>query len=191
MQRDGVRVVNMSWRVSPAAFDGMLQLQGGHPDPEARKKLAQELYAIEKNAMDAAIKSAPNILFVAGAGNEANDSNFADYMPAGLTAPNLLTVGAVDRAGREALFTSIGGTVAVYANGVEVESFFPGGQRRALSGTSMASPQVAGIAAKLVALKPTLTAAQLRDLLVSTADQQGRTKLVNAKAAFAKAGVAL
>jgi hypothetical protein len=191
MKRDGVRVVNMSWRVSPAAFDGMLQLQGGHPDPEARRKLAQELYAIEKNAMDAAIKSAPNILFVAGAGNEANDSNFADYMPAGLTAPNLLTVGAVDRAGREALFTSIGGTVAVYANGVEVESFFPGGQRRALSGTSMASPQVAGIAAKLVALKPTLSAAQLRDLLVSTADQQGRTKLVNAKAAFAKAGVAL
>ncbi|HZF41985.1 MAG TPA: S8 family serine peptidase [Sphingomonadaceae bacterium] len=191
MKRDGVRVVNMSWRVSPAAFDGMLQLQGGHPDAEARKKLAQELYAIEKTAMDAAIKSAPNILFVAGAGNEANDSNFADYMPAGLTAPNLLTVGAVDRAGREALFTSIGGTVAVYANGVEVESFFPGGQRRALSGTSMASPQVAGIAAKLVALKPTLSAAQLRDLLVSTADQRGRTKLVNAKAAFAKAGVVL
>jgi hypothetical protein len=191
MKRDGVRVVNMSWRVSPAAFEGMLQLQGGHPDPVARKKLAQELYALEKSALDAAIKAAPNILFVAGAGNEANDSNFADYIPAGLSAPNLLTVGAVDRSGREALFTSIGGTVAVYANGVEVESFFPGGQRRALSGTSMASPQVAGIAAKLIALKPSLTAAELRDLLVSTADQQGRTKLVNAKAAFAKAGAAL
>lgn len=191
MKRDGVRVVNMSWRVSPAAFDGMLQLQGGHPDAGARKKLAQELYAIEKSALDAAIKSAPNILFVAGAGNEANDSNFADYIPAGLTAPNLLTVGAVDRAGREALFTSIGGTVAVYANGVDVESYFPGGQRRALSGTSMASPQVAGLAAKLIALKPSLTAAQLRDLLVSTADQQGRTKLLNPKAAFAKAGMPL
>jgi hypothetical protein len=190
MKRDGVRVVNMSWRVSPKAYEGMLQLQGGHPDAEARKKLAQELYAIEKRALDAAIKSAPNILFVAGAGNEANDSTFADYIPAGLTAPNLLTVGAVDRAGREALFTSIGGTVAVYANGVEVESFFPGGQRRTLSGTSMASPQVAGIAAKLVALKPALTAVELRDLLVSTADQQGRTKLVNPKAAFKKAGVA-
>jgi subtilisin family serine protease len=74
---------------------------------------------------------------------------------------------------------------------VEVESFFPGGQRRALSGTSMASPQVAGIAAKLVALRPTLTAVQLRDLLVSTGDQQGRTRLVNAKAAFAKAGIPL
>jgi hypothetical protein len=190
MKRDGVRVVNMSWRVSPKAYEGMLQLQGGYPDAEERKRLAQELYAIEKSALDAAIKSAPNILFVAGGGNEANDSSFADYIPAGLTAPNLLTVGAVDRAGREALFTSIGGTVAVYANGVEVESFFPGGQRRTLSGTSMASPQVAGIAAKLVALKPTLTAVELRDLLVSTADQQGRTKLVNAKAAFKKAGVA-
>ncbi len=191
MKRDGVRVVNMSWRVSPAAYDGMLQLQGGHSEAEARKKLAQELYLIEKTALDAAIKAAPNILFVAGAGNEANDSTFSDYIPAGLTAPNLLTVGAVDRAGREALFTSIGGTVAVYANGVNVESFFPGGQRRALSGTSMASPQVAGIAAKLVAMKPSLTAVELRDLLVSTADQEGRTKLVNAKAAFAKAGVPL
>ena len=191
MKRDGVRVVNMSWRVSPAAYDGMLQLQGGHPDADARKKLAQELYEIEKTALDAAIKSAPEILFVAGAGNEANDSNFADYIPAGLRAPNLLTVGAVDRAGREALFTSIGGTVALYANGVEVESFFPGGQRRALSGTSMASPQVAGIAAKLIAMKPSLTATQVRELLMSTADQQGRTKLVNAKAAFTKAGLKL
>ncbi len=189
MQREGVRVVNMSWRVSPAAFEGMLQLQGGHPDAEARKKLAQELYAIEKTALDTAIKSAPNILFIAGAGNEANDSNFADYIPAGLAAPNLVTVGAVDRSGREAMFTSVGGTVALYANGVDVESYFPGGKRRALSGTSMASPQVAGIAAKMIALKPSLTAIELRELLVSTADQVGRTKLVNPKAAFTKAGL--
>ena len=191
MQRDGVRVVNMSWRVSPAAFEGMLQLQGGMPDAVERKRVAQEYYAIEKKALDAAIRSAPNILFVAGAGNEANDANFSDYIPAGLSVPNLLTVGAVDKAGREALFTSIGGAVAVYANGVEVESLFPGGQRRALSGTSMASPQVANIAAKLVALKPALTAVELRALLVDTADVQGRVRLLDPKEAFAKAGITL
>lgn len=162
MERDGVRVVNMSWRTSPAAYEGILQIQGGMPDADARKKMAQELYGIEKKALDAAIRSAPGILFVAGAGNEANDANFSDYIPAGLSAPNLLTVGAVDKAGREVLFTSIGGAVAVYANGVEVESFFPSGQRRTLSGTSMASPQVANVAAKLVALKPELTGAELR-----------------------------
>jgi len=189
MRKDGVRVVNMSWRVGPEMFDGILQVQGGMPDATARKTLARELFDIEKNALRAAIVSAPEILFVAGSGNEANDSNFADYIPAGLKAPNLLAVGAVDRAGREAMFTSIGGAVALYANGVEVESVFPGGQRRNLSGTSMASPQVANTAAKLVAMKPALTGAQLRELLVSTGDQQGRVRLLNPKAAFAKAGV--
>ncbi|MCA3255360.1 MAG: S8 family serine peptidase [Alphaproteobacteria bacterium] len=191
MKTSGVRVVNMSWRVSPAMFEGILQLQGGMPDAAARKKLAEELFAIEKAGLTEAIKSAPEILFVAGAGNEANDANFADYIPAGISAPNLLTVGAVDKAGREALFTSIGGAVAIYANGVEVESFFPGGQRRALSGTSMASPQVANTAAKLVAMKPEMTGAQLRELLVGTADTQGRVKLLNPKKAFQTAGIAL
>jgi subtilisin family serine protease len=191
MKKAGVRVVNMSWRVSPAMFEGILQVQGGTPDATARKKLAAELFAIEKAGLTEAIKSAPEILFVAGAGNEANDANFADYIPAGISAPNLLTVGAVDKAGREALFTSIGGAVAVYANGVDVESYFPGGQRRTLSGTSMASPQVANTAAKIVAMKPELTGAQLRALLVGTADTQGRVKLLNPKKAFAEAGIAL
>ncbi len=190
MRKAGVRVVNMSWRVGPAMFDGILQLQGGNTDAEARRKLARELFDIEKAALQAAMASAPEILFVAGSGNEANDSTFADYIPAGIKLPNLLTVGAVDRAGREALFTSIGGAVAVYANGVEVESYFPGGARRTLSGTSMASPQVANVAAKLVALKPSLTGAELREIIVSTADQQGRVRLMNPKAAFAKAGIA-
>jgi len=189
MQKAGVRVVNMSWRIGPQAFEGILQLQGGMPDAAERKRVAQELFAIEKKALESAILSAPEILFVAGAGNEANDANFADYIPAGIRAPNLLTVGAVDKAGREALFTSIGGAVAVYANGVEVESFFPGGQRRMLSGTSMASPQVANAAAKLVAMKPELTGAQLRSLLVDTAEPQGRVRLLNPKKAFEKAGV--
>ncbi len=189
MRKSGVRVVNMSWRVGPAMFEGILQIQGGIADAAERKKLARELFDIEKNALQAAILSAPEILFVAGSGNESNDSNFADYIPAGLKAPNLLTVGAVDKGGREAMFTSIGGAVALYANGVEVESVFPGGQKRILSGTSMASPQVANIAAKMVAMKPSLTGAELRELLVSTGDQMGRVRLLNPKAAFEKAGI--
>lgn len=191
MRTAGVRVVNMSWRIGPDAFAAILQVQGGMPDAEKRKALARELFAIEKAALQAAILSAPEILFVAGSGNEANDANFSDYIPAGLKAPNLLTVGAVDKAGREALFTSIGGAVAIYANGVEVESKFPGGKTRILSGTSMASPQVANVAAKLVAMKPSLTGAELREVLVSSADNQGRVVLLNPKAAFAKAGVTI
>ncbi len=70
--------------------------------------------------------------------------------------PNLLTVGAVDLAGDEASFTSYGPTVKVHANGYQVESYLPGGERVALSGTSMASPQVTNLAAKMLAVNPKL-----------------------------------
>ena len=92
----------------------------------------------------AAFKSAPGILFVAAAGNSNEDSTFAEAIPADIVLPNLLTVGAVDKAGDEAPFTSYGPTVKVHANGYQVESYLPGGDRVALSGTSMASPQVDG-----------------------------------------------
>lgn len=189
MQAAGVRVANMSWRIGPAMLEGLLAVQGGVVDAAERKRLAAELFAIEKNALEEAIRSAPEILFVAGSGNEGNDANFSDYIPAGLSIPNLITVGAVDRTGREATFTSIGGTVVIYASGVEIDAVVPGGQRRAFSGTSMASPQVANAAAKLVAMKPELTGVQLRQLLLDTADTEGRVKLLNLKAAFAKAGI--
>ena len=74
-----------------------------------------------------------------------------------IVLPNLLTVGAVDSAGEEAAFTSYGPTVRVHANGFQVESYLPGGSRVAMSGTSMSSPQVANLAAKLLAVNPTRT----------------------------------
>ena len=191
MRAAGVRVVNMSWRFGPDMFDMMFAAQGDYPDAAERKKAAQELFNIEKAALKAAIVSAPEILFVAGAGNEANDSGFSDYIPAGLSADNLLTVGAVDRAGREAQFTSVGGTVAIHANGVDIESLLPGGGLGTFSGTSMASPQVANAGAKLIAMKPELTGAQARALLTETADKQGNVILLNTRAAFIKAGIAV
>jgi len=103
--------------------------------------------------------------------------------------PNLLTVGAVDRAGDEASFTSYGPTVVVHANGYQVDSVIPGGEHLAESGTSMASPQVANLAAKILAvnpkLKPTEVIALIRDTAEKTAD--GRRTLVNAKKAVAAA----
>jgi subtilisin family serine protease len=189
MQAAGARVVNMSWRLGPEIFESILATQGGAADANERKQLAAELFAIEKSALEKSIRAAPDILFVAGAGNEGNDASFSDYIPAALSIPNLITVGAVDRAGREAIFTSVGGTVVIYANGVEIEAVVPGGQRRAFSGTSMASPQVANAAAKLAAMRPELSGAQLRQLLIDTATAEGRVKLLNSKGAFEKAGI--
>ena len=46
--------------------------------------------------------------------------------------------------------------MGVYANGFEVESYVPGGERMKGSGTSMSSPNVANLAAKLIAVEPSL-----------------------------------
>jgi subtilisin family serine protease len=71
----------------------------------------------------------------------------------------------VNQAGDETSFTSYGDTVVVDADGYNVESYVPGGSKLQLSGTSMASPNVVNLAAKLFALQPSLTPAQVIDLI--------------------------
>src|SRR4030095_9417019 len=153
--------------------------------PEERKALARQYFDIQKNALTKAMASAPEILFVTSAGNSNEDSTFAEAIPAGIVLPNLLTVGAVDKAGDEASFTSYGPTVVVHANGYQVESVIPGGERLAESGTSMASPQVANLAGKILAVNPSLkpkdVIALIRDTAEKTAD--GRRTLVHPKKA--------
>ena len=136
--------------------------------------------------------SAPEILFVASAGNSNDNASFVEKIPSGIVLPNLLTVGAVDSAGEEASFTSYGPTVRVHANGYQVESFLPGGRRVALSGTSMSAPQVTNLAAKLLAVNPKLTSGDLIRIIVDTADRSadGRRNLINPKKAIAAASAA-
>ena len=174
-----LRVVNMSWRYGASAYEGMLAWHNAGATPDERKQLARRLFAIERDALREAIASAPEILFVAGSGNEDNSADFEEYIPAGLNLPNLLTVGAVDKAGEETSFSTFGKTVVVHANGFEVESFLPGGDRVKFSGTSMASPQVANLAAKLFALKPELTVAQVRQAILDGAERKGRVNLTH------------
>jgi subtilisin family serine protease len=58
----------------------------------------------------------------------------------------------------------------VYSNGFEVESYVPGGERLKFSGTSMSAPNLTNLAAKLWAVHPGLTVAQVRQLIVDGAD---------------------
>ena len=78
----------------------------------------------------------------------------------------------------------------MHANGYQVDSVIPGGDKLAESGTSMASPQVVNLAAKILAVNPKLTPAQviaiIRDTAEKTAD--GRRTLINPKKALAAAG---
>ena len=163
LKRNKARVVNMSWGGSVNAIEGDLELCGIGKTQEERKKLAREYFEIGKQALEKAFASAPEILFITAAGNSNQDASFAEDAPADIVLPNLLTVGAVDRAGDEASFTSYGPTVKVHANGYQVESYLPGGDRVAFSGHFDGIPQVANLAGKILAINPELAAAGHRD----------------------------
>jgi subtilisin family serine protease len=184
-KRHGVRVVNMSWGGSVKGIEEQLELCNIGGGPDERKKIARDYFEIQKDALTKAFASAPDIQFVTAAGNSNEDASFVEDIPAGIALPNLMTVGAVDKAGDEASFTSYGPTVVVHANGYQVESVIPGGDKLAESGTSMASPQVANLAAKVLAVNPKLKPAQVIRLIRDTADKtaDGRRTLINPKKA--------
>jgi subtilisin family serine protease len=181
LKRQQARVVNMSWGGSVKAIEKDLEQCDAGKTPEQRKQVARELFDLMRNALAKGFASAPKVLWITAAGNSNQNASFAEDAPADIQAPNLLTVGAVDRAGDEAAFTSYGPTVKVHANGYQVESYLPGGERVALSGTSMASPQVANLAGKMLAVNPRLAPPEVIKIIVDTADPSadGRRTLVN------------
>jgi subtilisin family serine protease len=168
-RKAGVRVVNMSFGFSSGELEHDLEMNGVGATPQERHQLAMECFNTVKKAFGAAIAASPQILFVAAAGNSNESNQFNEFVPAAYDLPNTITVGAVDRAGDEAAFTSFG-KVDLYANGYAVESVLPGGEKHRWSGTSMASPQVVNLAAKLFAAYPRLGAAEVKKLIVDGAD---------------------
>jgi subtilisin family serine protease len=194
LQQNGARVVNMSWGGSPRSIEGAFEANGAGGTPEERKKTAREYHALSRVALTEAMSAAPEILFVVAAGNSDSDAKFDETIPSGIDLPNVLTVGAVDQAGEETSFSSFGKNVDVHANGFEVESTLPGGERMKYSGTSMAAPNVANLAGKLLALNPALTVAQLTELIQRGAERSsdGRINLINPKRSLelARAGMA-
>lgn len=94
-------------------------------------------------------------LLVAAAGN----SNGPVAYPAALDG--VVAVAATDEADAKADFSSFGPQVDLAAPGVDIRSTLPGGMYGTKSGTSMAAPHVAGVAALIAALHPFYTPAQL------------------------------
>ena len=120
--------------------------------------------------------NAAGMLFVAAAGNGGedgvgdNNDVYGSY-PANYNIPNVLSVAATDRYDNLAGFSNFGAaTVDLAAPGVEIASTVPGNGYAYMSGTSMATPHVAGVAALAFAHKPSATVSEVRSALLSGVD---------------------
>ncbi len=167
-----VRVVNMSWGRPESGF--LSELERCAPQLASSERAAIARYAVDtlRRTMMAGMRASPHMLFVAAAGNSGNNTEFNDFALR-IDLPNMLLVGAVDRAGDEASFTNTGPLVRLYANGYLVETRVPGGGTEAASGTSFAAPGVVNTVAKMLAVQPTLTTAQVLEILLRTAEMRG------------------
>jgi subtilisin family serine protease len=121
------------------------------------------------------IRNAGNsgVLFVAAAGNDRTYLKDQPFYPATFSLPNLINVGASDIRDRWADFSNYDNTlVDIHAPGYWVYSARPTLFEFG-SGTSFATPQVAGVAALLLAQNPSLTLPQLRARVIAAFERRG------------------
>ncbi len=121
-------------------------------------------------ALDDAVTAsiATGIIYALAAGNGFG-SNACNTSPA--RTPNALTVAASDIKDNRANFSDIGTCVDIYGPGVNITAGWIGGNNatNTISGTSMATPHVAGVVALYLAANPTATPAQVRSALITNA----------------------
>lgn len=124
--------------------------------------------------LETAIKAASDagVLLVAAAGNESADNDTVTDYPANFNVTTMISVAATDSADQLADFSNYGATkVHLSAPGVNILSTKPGGGYQYMSGTSMATPHVAGVAALVKSANPTLPPSQIKDIILQTVDK--------------------
>lgn len=113
-------------------------------------------YSAAVNSAVASTISA-GVTVVVAAGNDG--ANASSYSPA--SAPNAITVGATDKTDTKATWSNFGSVLDIFAPGVDILSSWIGSTTatNTISGTSMATPHVAGLAAYLIGLEGLATPA--------------------------------
>lgn len=132
----------------------------------------------QKSVVDEAIQYAMErgVIMIHAAGNDAWDNRVSNSYPMrhlddGTVAPLWFEIGASTAfpEGLPAVFTNYGaGEVDVFAPGDDVTSLSPGGGITVAGGTSFAAPQVAGLAALLMSYYPTLSGAEVMEIILES-----------------------
>lgn len=163
----GVRVLDCAGRGS---YSGVIKgidwvAQNAPANSVANMSLGGGFSAAVNDAVDRAVSQ--GVFFAVAAGNDNRDA--CGYSPA--SAPQAYTVGSTTRRDGRSYFSNWGGCVDLFAPGSDIESAWIGGNSatRTISGTSMASPHVAGVAALYLHKNPGTSPSQLRELLNTSA----------------------
>ncbi len=119
-----------------------------------------------------------DVVLVHAAGNDASDIDSAENFPndskdkVSEFADNVITVGAMTRFYNDRLVASFSNygkkNVDVFAPGLEIYSTFPKDSYESIQGTSMAAPEVAGVAALIRSYYPKLTASQVKKIIMDS-----------------------
>lgn len=118
-----------------------------------------------------------NVAFIAAAGNEMANNDAAPVFPASYGIPQVVSVAATDDSDQLASFSNFGpNSVVIAAPGVRILSSVPNNLYSRYSGTSMATPFVAGTAALMAYIRPQITAYEIKALIL---DQAKRISLQN------------
>lgn len=181
----GAGVANMSWGRQKGWFSetaerikGVYKELGADPSSIDRdyagvtgERIAEfslELMVADAAAFALAFYENPDVFIVISAGNDHADNDIGLPSPQYLSRffPNVITIASTDNEGKPSSFTNFGvRSVELAAPGENIISSILGGLNAPMSGTSMAAPLVAGVAAGIRADHPKISAADIRRIL--------------------------